>query len=242
MSGSVDIPVVEIDPVGCYKQAFELVKGDYPLLLGVSVVGTLIGGAVPIILIGPMMCGVYMCFLARYRGDEFEFELLFKGFDLFQPSLIASLIMTAVSMLVFVPFSIITFAVMFASAAAMQPEGGQAAAPAIAALGLGFVLLFVLLLALIMTVGTFFIFTFPLIVDRKLSGTAAISVSAKTVWKNLAGSLGLMLIGAALALVGVLACYVGALLLMPISFAAMTIAYRKVFPEVAPEPSSGAGA
>ena len=69
MTESAAIQKVKIDPVGCYKQAFELVEGKYWLLLGVSAVGMFIGGAVPVVLIGPMMCGVYMCFLEKYRGE-----------------------------------------------------------------------------------------------------------------------------------------------------------------------------
>lgn len=237
MSESVDIQEVKIDPIGCYKQAFELVKGEYWLLLGVSVVGMLIGGAVPIVLIGPMMCGVYMCFLEKYRGSDFEFGLLFKGFDLFVPSLIASLIMTGISMVIFIPGCIIMFASMFASITSTQAEGGQATAPDIASLGTTLVS-FLVFFALIMAVSMFFIFTFPLIVDRKLTGTAAIGVSAKAVAKNFGGLLGLMLIGAVLGIVGVLACYVGSFFILPISFAAMIIAYRKVFPEIVAEPPS----
>ena len=36
---------------------------------------------------------------------------------------------------------------------------------------------------------------------------------------------------AGLGILGVLACYVGAFLVMPISFAAYAVAYRRVFPE-----------
>ena len=33
----------------------------------------LIGGAVPIVLIGPMMCGLYLCLFAQMRGQPVEF-------------------------------------------------------------------------------------------------------------------------------------------------------------------------
>ena len=237
MSESIDIQKVKIDPIGCYKQAFELVQGQYWLLLGVSAVGMLIGGAVPVVLIGPMMCGLYMCFLERYRGKDFEFELLFKGFDLFVPSVIASLIMTGISMLILIPVFIIIFVGMFASMTSTQAEGGQAAAaPALISLGIFLVVL--LTIGLVMAVSTFFMFTFPLIVDRKLDGIDAIRVSAKAAAKNFGGVLGLALIGVALGLVGALACYVGTFFILPISFAAMTIAYRKVFPDIVAQPSS----
>lgn len=236
MSEAVAIRQVEIDPVGCYKQALELVSGKYWLLLGVSAVGMMIGGAVPVVLIGPMMCGVYMCFLERYRGRDFEFDLLFKGFDLFVPSLIASLIMTGILMLVLIPVCILMFASAFMTIASSQAEGAQAVAPAIASLGAVFAVL--LFLALMVVVSAFFIFAFPLIVDRRLTGPAAIAASARAVAKNFWGVFGLTLIGMVLSLVGVLACYVGSFFILPISLAAMTVAYRKVFPELVAEPAS----
>ena len=231
MSEAVAIQKVRIDPIGCYKQAFELVQGDYWVLLGVSAVAMFIGGAVPVVLLGPMMCGLYMCFLKKYRGDEFEFELLFKGFDLFVPSLIASAIMTGVALAVLMPGFFIMFAGMLFSIPAAEAEGGQAAAPFLAPLGcvFGFVLL---TFAAVMVAGMLFTFAFPLIVDRKLSGTAAVVASARAVVKNFWGVLGLVALNTLLGLAGALACYVGTFFVLPISFAALTIAYRKVFPEI----------
>lgn len=237
MSESVTIQKVKIDPIGCYKQALELVKEKYWLLLGISVVGMIIGGLVPVILIGPMMCGVYMCFLKLHRGSDFEFDLLFKGFDFFVPSLIASLIMTGVSLILLIPGFFIMFAGMFASIAATQGEGGQAAVPAIFSMGTMLVLT-LFFIAVAMALGMFFTFAFPLIVDRKLTGTAAVAVSFKAVARNFGGMLGLTLVNTMLGLVGILACYVGTFFILPISFAALTIAYRKVFPEIVTDPSS----
>lgn len=228
---TIDMQKVKIDPIGCYKQAFDLVQGQYWVLLAVSAVGMMIGGSVPIVLIGPMMCGIYLCFLEKYDGREFAFELLFKGFDFFVPSLIASLIMTGITMLALIPVFMVVFIGMFASISAMQADGGQTAAPALFSLGIVLVVS-LLSVALILVVSMFFLFTFPLIVDRKLDGVDAIRVSAKAVAGNFAGVLGLTLIGTVLAVVSVLACYVGTFFVMPISMAAMTIAYRKVFPEI----------
>ena len=240
MSEATAIQKVKIDPIGCYKQALELVQGDYWALLGVSAVAMFIGGAVPVVLLGPMMCGLYMCFLEKYRGDEFEFELLFKGFDLFVPSLIASAIMTGVALAILMPGFLIMFAGMLFSIPAAEADSGQAAAPLLAPLGCMFVLL---MFAAILVTGMLFTFAFPLIVDRKLSGTAAVVASARAVVKNFWGVLGLVALNTLLGLAGALACYVGTFFVLPISFAALTIAYRKVFPEMVatadPAPDGG---
>jgi len=234
MSDSLEIRKVRIDPIGCYRQAFALVEGRYWLLLGISAVGSLIGGLVPVLLIGPMLCGIYLCFLEQYRGGKLEFELLFEGFDHFVQSLIASLITTGVILLLLLPGFIILFAGMFVSLASIEAEGGEAAAQIAASL-VPLCATFLFFFALALVASIFFVFTFPLIVDRGLTGTQAIAVSVRAVARNFPGVLGLSLIGVVLGLVGVLACYVGSLLVTPISFAALTIAYRKLFPE------SGAG-
>jgi len=77
-------------------------------------------------------------------------------------------------------------------------------------------------------------FGFPLIADRKLSGVDAVKLSIKAGKANFSGILLLLLLNAALGLVGVLACYVGVFFLMPISMASYAVAYRKVFPELPP--------
>ena len=233
MSEAVAIQKVKIDPIGCYRQAFELVQGEYWVLLAVSAVAMFIGGSIPVVLIGPMTCGVYMCFLKKYRGDEFEFELLFKGFDLFLPSLIASVIMTGVALVILVPAVFVAFAGMLVSISAAEAEGGQAAAAVLAPLGCMFGFLLLLMFAAILLVGMLFTFTFPLIVDRNLTGTAAVVASARAAVKNFWGVLGLVALNTLLGLAGALACYVGTFFVLPISFAALTIAYRKVFPEIA---------
>jgi len=79
-----------------------------------------------------------------------------------------------------------------------------------------------------------FVFAYPLIVDRKLSGWDAIKLSARASMKNFGGMLGLILLNFLLGLLGVLACYVGVFFVMPISFAGYAAAYRRIFPDLAP--------
>jgi uncharacterized membrane protein len=90
-----------------------------------------------------------------------------------------------------------------------------------------------LLLVVALAVGLFFVFAYPLVVDRKLSGLDACRASARAVRGNLGGMLGLVLLNFALGLVGVLLCYIGALLVMPVGMAANAVAYRRVFGETA---------
>ena len=98
---------------------------------------------------------------------------------------------------------------------------------------LGFELVFVVvILAVSIAVNIFFMFAFPLIADRGLSGLDAVKLSIKAGKANFGGILRLTLLNAALGILGVLACYVGVFFLMPISFASYAVAYRRVFPEL----------
>ena len=82
-----------VDPVECIKAGWELVKPQYWLFVGMTFVAFFIGSAVPLgILMGPMMCGIYLTCFARRRREPVEFGLLFKGFDFFGPSVIATLL------------------------------------------------------------------------------------------------------------------------------------------------------
>ena len=71
-----------IKPVECLKEAWGLIKDQYWLFLGICAVGMLIGSAFAIALMGPMICGIYLCLFQRMRGEPVKFENLFKGLRL----------------------------------------------------------------------------------------------------------------------------------------------------------------
>ena len=222
-----------IKPVECLKEGWALIKDQYWLFLGIVFVGIFIGGAVPLVLIGPMMVGIYLCFFRRMRGEPVEFGNLFKGFDYFAQSLIAALIQMIPMVVIMVPFYIIMFVLMMTS----MPRGGGRMDPDESSRFLftffGFELVFVVVIvAVAIVVNIFFMFAFPLIADRGLSGLDAVKLSIKAGKANFGGILGLLLLNVAIGILGVLACYVGVFFIMPISMASYAVAYRRVFPEV----------
>jgi uncharacterized membrane protein len=79
---------------------------------------------------------------------------------------------------------------------------------------------------------TLLMFAFPLIVDRNLSAGKAMMTSAKAVWKNMSGVIGLFLVAFVLAIAGYLFFCIGIYFVIPIIIAANIVAYRKVFPAV----------
>ena len=214
-----------ISPMECVKEGWQLIKDRYWLFLGITLVAMLVGGAVPVVLVGAMMCGLYMCLFAQMRGEPVEFAMLFKGFDYFMQGLVAAAIQTlpvilimAVGQVIFMAFTMII----------MPRERGEALPP-VFFVGLAIFVLFAMIISLV--IHSLFLFAYPLIVDRKLSGLDAVKLSYRAALKNLSGVIGLILIMAGLGILGVIACYVGVFLVMPISFAAYAVAYRKVFPE-----------
>lgn len=225
----VDFQKVPIQPVDCLRGAVDLVRDQYWLFVGICAVGMLIGSAVPMaILLGPMMCGIYLCYFKRLRAENVTFELLFKGFDYFLESLIATLIMVGLMMAVIVPLYMVCFVGFMGLAA----SGGQAndEETLVALFGL-FGLFYFVILVLSLLLGTFFAFVYPLIVDRGLKAVPALTTSFRAVLANLPGMLGLVLLSTLISLPAACCCYLPVFLVLPITFGATALAYRKVFPD-----------
>ena len=105
-----------------------------------------------------------------------------------------------------------------------EPDSGML----LAFFGAFFVFLIVVMI-LIMLISVLFTFTYPLIVDRRLGGIDAVKTSAQAALANFWPLLGLLLLTSLLGFCGALLCYVGAFLVFPVTFSAMSIAYEQVF-------------
>ena len=216
-----------VEPSVCLKEGWNLIKGHYWLFLGMSLVAMLLGGLVPFgIILGPLMCGIYLSLFQLRRGERVEFGNLFKGFDYFGESVIATLIHYVPMVIVVLPFYITMYVGMFL----MMPRQGSEPDPANAVgfLAVLFVLMLIMLV-LIALISVIFTFSYPLIVDRKLSGIDAVKLSARAAFANFWRLLGLLLLNGLVTFGGSLLCFVGAYLVLPITFAAIAIAYEQVF-------------
>lgn len=221
-----------VEPMECIKGGWELLKNNYWLFLGMTFVALLIGSAVPLgILLGPMMCGLYMAFFKTRRGEPIEFGTLFKGFDYFGQSVVAALLHTVPIMAIIVPAYILFYVFMFvsmAAAGAVSPGDEPNPAPFFGVmLMFGLFWVVVMLAIVIVTIG--FTFAYPLIVDRKLQGFDAVKLSFRAAFANFWRLLGMVLLTGVLNILGLLACYVGMFLVMPIGYAAIAKAYEQVF-------------
>jgi hypothetical protein len=222
-----------IQPVECFKEGWELIKDQYWLFFGITFVGMLIGGLIPLgIGIGAMFCGIYYCLLQKMNGEKVEFDQLFKGFSYFVPGLVASLvfIVPMVLSIFFVYGSMIAILVASTSASGTLNES------VIWAL-IGTLFIEMLVIWLILgCIHVFLIFAYPLIVERDMGGWDAFLLSARAAWANLRGAVGLIalqfVIGIASYILTIFIFGLGIYLVMPVMFAAVLVAYSKVFPRI----------
>jgi serine/threonine protein kinase len=82
------------------------------------------------------------------------------------------------------------------------------------------------------------LFTFPLIVDRRLDFWPAMRLSRKVISKHWWKFLGFLIVLALINLAGILACGVGLFITFPITFAALTYAYEDITGAVKSPPST----
>lgn len=216
-----------VDPLECIKAGWQLVKPQYWLFVGMTLVAFVIGSAVPFgILMGPMMCGIYLTCLARRRREPVEFGLLFKGFEFFGPSVVATLIHALPIVAILIP----TYVLFYASLVLALVAQGDDPNP-LALLGVlgtfSLIVLVVVVLIIIISIG--FTFVYPLIVDRRLSGIDAVKLSFKAAMANFWRLLAMGLLTGVMAMVGMAICYVGLFLVFPISYGAIASAYEQVF-------------
>ena len=92
-----------------------------------------------------------------------------------------------------------------------------------------FAVVWLVIMLLMIVLSVVFAFAYPLIVDRRLKGFDAVKLSIRAGFANFWSLLGMLILTGLLTFVGVLFCYVGAFLVMPISFAAIVAAYEQVF-------------
>ena len=223
-----------ISPVDCLREGWLLIRNRLWFFVLLVAVGLLVGSLAPLgLLLGPMACGIYAALLARMRGEEVGLEVLLKGFEHFVPSLVATLIQIVPIMGMAIPVNLL-LALLFVKRvleAMGSPFDAIAALLDPQMIAIVVAVSTVVLFVFSVLFGTFFMFSYPLIVERRMSGWAAVKASAAASRENFAGAAGLMALTTALSVAGFLLCYVGGLFATPVALAAWAVAYRRVFPE-----------
>ncbi len=224
-----------------FGEARTLIAPYFWPMVGICSVGILVGSVAPMgVLMGPMMCGIFMCCFAMMRNEKPTFALLFQGFDVFIESLVAMLVQVGVS----IGVMILLFGVLVVGALALGAvaEGGQPGGNPEAVFGVlisGIVLFYGVLLGVSIVVSTLFIFTWPLIADHHLSGLEAVKLSARAAWANFGNVLRLMILSMMVTIPAALLCYLPLLLVLPVVFGSQAMLYRRVFPEAVSSSATG---
>lgn len=238
-----------VRPIRCLSGGVELLRGVYGGFLGVVIIALLImmvGGCIPLApLNAPILCGIYLCLLARIYNQPFNTSTLFKGFEYFGQAFIASLFVSVPMFmlgLVF-QFGIGGFNVVVQNLKLDENPRLEDVLPVI--LGyFSFIMIGIVVLMLVgMVLNALMIFVYPLIVERKMKGLDAVKLGFRAVLGNFFGVFALVLLETLLILAGLMLFYVGALFVLPVIFAARVVAYRQAFPapvRQTPELNTGA--
>lgn len=232
MSPNIQFRTGVIRPVECFQEGWELIKDQYWMFFGVTIVGMLIGGLVPLgIILGAMICGIYYCLFQKASGQPVSFDGLFKGFDYFGPSLVVTLFVMVPAVILWTLVYIPMLMIQLSAANRRRGPDPDIFLPMMLGTMIGVFVIGVILAC----IHALIMFAYPLIVERRLSGMDAFKLSARAVFANLSGVIGLILCEFALGIVGYLILCIGVYFVIPIMFAGVFVAYRKVFPP--PDPS-----
>lgn len=218
----------QIKAIECYKEGWAIIKDDYWLMFAIALVGGLIGGMTLYVLLGAMICGIFICFLQKIDTGKVDFDNLWKGFSHFLPSFLVMLVIVVPLILV---YGIIYLPIVLAAVMGQNLSEGELLSIILAGAAVDVVIIVVMV-----CFHTLLMFSFPLIADRNLSAWPAIKTSARAVWQNLGGVgalLGIQFLMTILATV--LTCGIGIYFLMPVMLAGLAVGYRRVFPALNPK-------
>lgn len=222
-----EFTVGQIKGFEVFKEAWALVKPDFWMVWAVTFLGMVIAGLIPIVIMGPMICGIYLCLFDKIDGKPIDLGRLFKGFDLFGPSLL-------IAVVIFVPI-LIFLAVVYVPIVltALVAGSNRISQGEMMAMISGMIVTELIFAVIMVIIHSFLIFAFQLVADRRMSGWAAIKLSARAAWANKGGVAGLIGVSFLVVLLGYAMCIVGVYFVLPVIIMANAIAFRRVFPKTA---------
>lgn len=246
-----------IDATGSISNAWNLVKENYWMYFGMTLVAGLIMfvlSCIPIVgvlLSGPIMGGLYYVFLRAMRNEPIDFGMMFKGFEKFVPLFVVGLVVNIpglVSQILNMAFRITDVLVKASQGSRrsgdydfFRPNSMLAADTSSGEIALaGGIIVFILVIAAVFLLFSLawaitFTFAIPIVVDQDVDIMTALKLSAKSGWSNIGGIIVLAILLWLLSLLGMLALCIGVLFVLPIIYASWTFAYRQVFPDLGPD-------
>jgi hypothetical protein len=232
----------DLDVGQCVSNGWELLKNNFGMVFGgvaifmliqlgvgllgqIPIVGILVSLA-SIIIYGPLMGGLYYFLLRNIRGQHVEIGDIFAGFRLeFAQLLLAYVVVAVLTGVAALPGTAIMAVPIFMMVRHHAVEMG----PLLVAM-LGFII--AIIPAIYLSIS--WIFSLPLIIDRRMEFWPAMGASRRMVGKHWWMVFCLMVVCGIINLVGFLACCVGVFVSLPIVFGAMMYAYESIFSAPAP--------
>ena len=187
-------PVAWTPPVGIQAmpgrwigEGWQLVKADIGMYILLALVLTVLSSMVPVIIQGPLIAGFHIFCMKKILNRRAEFADLFKGFNFFVPTLVASLVIS-----------------LFAFAGT--------------------------LLCIIpgLVIAAMYNFTYLFIVDKRMDFWPAMQASHAVVKNDYFGFTMFLLLMILVDILGVLCCLVGIFVALPVTIAAITVAYKEL--------------
>ncbi|MDQ3321736.1 MAG: hypothetical protein M3525_04775 [Acidobacteriota bacterium] len=228
-----------VDASYCISEGWNLVKPNFGLFVAMVVVQIVIliasglipyaGSIINVIVSGALACGIYITLLARRRGADVPFSLMFEGFSRLLPTTLVTLIGS-------IPWLVLGIAAyFFISLPSLIPGADgtiDVSSETFSRAALVPLVLAYLATALVSLVFHLLLFfALPLIADRNLGIGDALKLSVSAAAGNIGGLTALLIFEILLSLAGVLLCCVGFILVLPVIYAANIIAYKSVFPD-----------
>jgi uncharacterized membrane protein len=187
-------PVAWIPPVGVKSQTgrwigegWQMVKLDMGNYVLMALVVMALNGMVPVILQGPLFAGFHIFCMKKTLNRPTDFADLFKGFNYFVPTLVASLV--------------ISLFVVGGTLVCIIPG---------------------------LVVAAMYKFTYLFIVDKRMDFWPAMQASHAVVKNDYFGFTVFLLAMAGVNILGALCCIVGLLVSIPVTIAAITVAYKEI--------------
>ena len=219
----------KIDVFDCLSRSFELWKGNFWPLVGVTllvlliqfVIGVipLLGALARLLLNGVFYGGLYYYYIGKARGQPREVGDAFAGFSKgFLPLMCASLLTTLIIVFVMVPFCAPLFFFLIKSAMNQHPSLPVFTPIMFLSCAAGGILVAFLSVS--------WVFTFLLIIDKGLGPWTAMEVSRRVVARQWFRVFFVMLLGGFLTLIGLIGLFIGIFFTLPLMIGALVYAYE----------------
>jgi hypothetical protein len=222
-----------IDASGCISNGWEMIKPNYWLYFGVSIVSLLMISCIPcvnIFIAGPIMGGVFFIFLKAMRNEPVDFGMMFKGFDKFVPLMIVGIVQAIPEIVAQIfRFSVDIGRIGLTNGSRQMGDAQFAIASGVMIFAVIAGLIFVIIAAIWRIL---LMFAVPLVMEFDLSPIDAMKLSARAAMSNAGGLILLLILEFLISLLGILALCFGVFFILPIVYAANAFAYRQVFPWV----------